>query len=217
MLYAFTENFVLPFSHDEVVYGKKSLVEKAPGDDWQKCATLRVLLGYLYGHPGKKLMFMGAEFGQRSEWYHEGSLEWHLLDYEHHAGIQRWVNDLNRLYRQEPALHQVDFEPAGFEWIDCNDNENSVFSFIRHGRASGDLLVVVVNFTPVPREDYRIGVPEAVWYRELLNSDAEMYGGSNMGNAGGVAVEQVASHGREQSLSLTVPPLGCLILKPEGR
>jgi 1,4-alpha-glucan branching enzyme len=213
MLYAFTENFVLPFSHDEVVYGKRSMLDKMPGDLWQKHANLRTLYGYMYGHPGKKLMFMGGEFGQWREWNHDSSLDWHLLDDPMHSGLRQWVRDLNFTYQREPSLHEVDFDAAGFSWIDCNDNENSVISLIRRARDRNDFTVIVANFTPVPRPAYRIGVPEAGWYRELLNSDAAVYGGSNMGNAGGVSTEPVAAHGYEQSLSLVVPPLGFVLLK----
>jgi 1,4-alpha-glucan branching enzyme len=215
MLYAFTENFVLPFSHDEVVHGKASMLNKMPGDVWQKRASLRALYGYMYGHPGKKLLFMGGEFGQWREWNHDHGLDWHLLADEIHAGIHRWVRDLNAAYRREPALHQVDFEPAGFQWIDCNDNANSVVSFIRRARDPEDFLVVLVNFTPVPREGYRIGVPREGVYGEVLNSDAAFYGGSNVGNGGAVLADAVESHGHPASLRLTLPPLACLLLKPE--
>jgi 1,4-alpha-glucan branching enzyme len=213
MLYAFTENFVLPFSHDEVVHGKRSMLDKMPGDVWQKAATLRVLYGFMYGHPGKKLMFMGSEFGQWREWSPDRSLDWHLTEEPVHEGLRRWVRDLNHVYRHEAALHQVDGEPSGFAWIDCNDNENSVVSFMRLARDPRDFLVIVLNFTPVPREGYTVGVPEAGRYRELLNSDADIYGGSNMGNAGGVSSDPGAAHGHAQSLHLTLPPLGCLVLK----
>jgi 1,4-alpha-glucan branching enzyme len=213
MLYAFTENFVLPFSHDEVVHGKRSMLDKMPGDVWQKHASLRALYGYMFGHPGKKLLFMGAEFGQWREWNHDGSLDWHLLDDPMHAGLRRWVQDLNHTYQREPSLHQVDFEGTGFSWIDCNDNENSVVSMIRKARNAQDFTVIVVNFTPVPREGYTIGVPESGWYREVLNSDGAMYGGSNIGNGGGLMAEEQPSHGFEHSLKLTVPPLGFVLLK----
>jgi 1,4-alpha-glucan branching enzyme len=213
LLYAFHENFVLPLSHDEVVHGKRSLVEKLPGDDWQKFATLRALYGYMYAHPGKKLLFMGNEFGQRREWAWDESLDWHLLgEGPFHVGVQRWVRDLNELYCREPALHQVDFDPAGFEWIDCHDADSSVVSFLRRARNPRDTVVVVVNFTPVVRVGYRIGVPEAGFYRELLNSDSIWYGGGNVGNAGGVWSEPVPAHGHPQSLALTLPPLACLLL-----
>jgi 1,4-alpha-glucan branching enzyme len=213
MLYSFTENFVLPFSHDEVVHGKRSMLDKMPGDVWQKHATLRALYGYMFGHPGKKLMFMGSEFGQWREWDHDSSLDWHLLDEPLHRGLQTWVRDLNRTYEREPSLHEVDFEGQGFSWIDCQDNENSVISLIRRARNPQDFTVMVVNFTPVPRPGYRVGVPEAGWYREILNSDAWLYGGSNMGNGGGIHTEPAVAHGFEQSLTLIVPPLGFVLLK----
>jgi 1,4-alpha-glucan branching enzyme len=214
LLYAFSENFILPFSHDEVVHGKGSLFAKVPGDDWQKAATLRALYGFMYSHPGKKLMFMGCEFGQGREWNYDASLDWHLLDLPLHSGLSRFVQDLNRAYALEPALHEVDFDPAGFEWIDCNDSENSVASFIRRARNRDDFLVVVLNFTPVPRAGYRIGVPVAGAYRELLNSDAELYAGSNVGNGGIVFSDDIPAHGHPSSLRLTLPPLGFLLLKP---
>ena len=214
MLYAFTENFVLPFSHDEVVHGKRAMLDKMPGDLWQKHATLRALYGFMFGHPGKKLLFMGSEFGQWKEWNVDDSLEWHLLEHGAHQGLQRWVRDLNHTYQREASLHQVDFEPAGFSWIDCNDNENSVISMIRRARNPQDFTVMAANFTPVPRPGYRIGVPEGGWYRELLNSDGAIYGGSNMGNGGGVAADDQPSHGFDHSLTITVPPLGFVLLKP---
>jgi 1,4-alpha-glucan branching enzyme len=212
-LYMHTENFILPFSHDEIVHGKGALLDKIPGDVWQKYATLRALFGYMYGHPGKKLLFMGSELGQWREWDHDRSLDWHLLDDTAHAALRRYVQDLNRLYQTEPALHQLDFEGAGFQWIDCNDSENSVVSMARFARDRRDNVVIVCNFTPVPRAAYRIGVPAAGFYAELLNSDSAEYGGGNVGNLGGVTTEPVAAHGFEQSLKLTVPPLGCLFLK----
>jgi 1,4-alpha-glucan branching enzyme len=189
------------------------MLDKVPGDAWQKYATLRTLYGYMYGHPGKKLLFMGAEFGQWNEWNHDYSLDWHLLDDPAHLALRRFAQDLNSRYRAEPALHQCDFDQGGFRWIDCNDNENSVVSIVRYARDRRDFLVMVFNFTPVPRGEYRIGVPEPGWYSEILNSDASRYGGSNVGNSGGVGTEPVASHGFDQSLRLTVPPLGCLFLK----
>ena len=213
MLYAFTENFILPFSHDEVVHGKRALLDKMPGDLWQKHANLRALYGYMYGHPGKKLMFMGGEFGQWREWNYDESLDWHLLADPMHAGLRRWVQDLNHTYQLERSLHEIDFEGSGFSWIDCNDNENSIVSMIRRSRHPEDFTVMLTNFTPVPRPGYRIGVPAGGWYRELLNSDGEMYGGSNMGNGGGVPSEPIPSHGFDQSIALTVPPLGFLLLK----
>ena len=212
-LYMHTENFVLPFSHDEVVHGKGSMIDKIPGDVWQKYATLRTLYGYMYGHPGKKLLFMGCEFAQWREWNHDRSLDWHLLDDPSHAAVRRFVQDLNWHYCAEPALHQSDFDPEGFRWIDCNDNENSVVSIVRYAKNRQDFVVMVFNFTPVPRNEYRIGVPEAGFYAELLNSDASVYGGGNVGNGGGVETEPVAAHGFDQSMRLVVPPLGCLMLK----
>jgi 1,4-alpha-glucan branching enzyme len=213
MLYAFNENFILPFSHDEVVHGKRSMFGKIPGDDWQKAATLRTLYGYMYAHPGKKLMFMGDEFGQGREWDHDQSLDWHLLGQPLHAGLQRFVRDLNGVYQSEPALHEVDFDPAGFQWIDCNDSDNSVASFLRRSKDGCEFVAAVVNFTPVAREAYRIGVPEAGLYVELVNSDAEIYGGGNVGNGGTIAAEPLPSHGHEYSLNLVLPPLGFLLLK----
>ena len=212
-LYMHSENFILPFSHDEVVHGKRALLDKLPGDVWQKHATLRTLYGYMYGHPGKKLLFMGAEFGQWREWDHDESLDWHLADAPAHAGLRRFVQDLNWHYAAQPALHQQDFSPDGVRWIEANDNANSVVSMARFARDHHDFVVLVFNFTPVPRMMYQLGVPEAGWYDEMLNSDASLYGGSNIGNAGGVATEPVAAHGFSQSLRLTVPPLGCLFLK----
>jgi 1,4-alpha-glucan branching enzyme len=214
MVYAFTENFVLPLSHDEVAHGKGSLLGKMPGDDWQKFANLRLLLAYMYGQPGKKLLFMGAEFGQWWEWNHDESLHWHLAQYDRHAGLQRLVEDLNRLYGAEPALHDLDCEGAGFEWVDCNDSENSVVSFLRRSR-SGEEIAVVCNFTPVPRQSYRIGVPRGGFWRELLNSDSKDYWGSGQGNLGGVEAAPAGNHGRRYSLSLTLPPLAAVFLKRE--
>jgi 1,4-alpha-glucan branching enzyme len=213
MLYAYSENFILPFSHDEVVHGKGSMIGRMPGDVWQKHANLRTLYGFMFGHPGKKLMFMGAELAQWREWSHDRSLDWHLLEDPAHRGVQQLVKNLNAIYAREPALYQQDFDPAGFRWIDCNDNENSVVSFIRYARDPRDFIVMILNFTPVPRHNYRIGVPAPGYYRELLNTDAAEYGGSNVGNAGGVHTEPVASHGHAQSVRLLLPPLACLFLK----
>jgi 1,4-alpha-glucan branching enzyme len=213
MLYAYTENFVLPFSHDEVVHGKRAMLDKIPGDVWQKYATLRTLYGFMYAHPGKKLLFMGCEFGQWREWGHDRSLDWHLLDDPAHAAIRVFVQTLNWHYRAEPALHECDFTPAGFRWIDGNDNENSVIAFVRFAKQPGDFVIAVFNFTPVPRPEYRIGVPEPGFYAEILNSDSALFGGGNLGNAGGVASEPIAAHGFEQSIRLVVPPLGSLFLK----
>jgi 1,4-alpha-glucan branching enzyme len=216
LLYAFSENFILPFSHDEVVHGKRSMFGRIPGDDWQKAATLRALYGFMYAHPGKKLMFMGGEFGQGREWNHDHSLDWHLLENPLHGGLRRFVQDLNRTYAAQPALHEVDFEGVGFSWIDCNDNENSVVSFIRRGKEGRSPVVAVLNFTPVQRDGYRIGVPEPGAYAELVNSDAEIYGGCNVGNGGIVVTEPIAAHGYAQSLRLILPALSCLLLKLAG-
>jgi 1,4-alpha-glucan branching enzyme len=215
MLYAFHENFVLPLSHDEVVHGKGSLLHKMPGDDWQKFANLRLLLGYMYAQPGKKLLFMGAEIGQWNEWYHETSLDWHLLEYPLHAGIKQWVKDLNQLYRNEPALHELDFDPAGFEWIDCNDSQQSTLVLMRKGQGDRQAVLIACNFTPVPRQAFRVGAPWAGFWKELLNSDAPLYGGSGQGNLGGVYTEAVNAHGRPCSLNLTLPPLSILFFKRE--
>jgi 1,4-alpha-glucan branching enzyme len=212
-LYGFTENFVLPLSHDEVVHGKGSLIGKMPGDEWQKFANLRLLYGYMYGQSGKKLLFMGAEFGQVREWAHDSSLEWHVLQYRVHSGVQKWVEQLNRLYREEAGLHELDNDPAGFEWVDANDSGTSVLSFIRKGKSPWDTVLIVCNFTPVPREKYVMGVPFDGYWRELLNSDADEYGGSNMGNGGGAQAQNIPAHGRPYSLQLTLPPLSVLFLK----
>jgi 1,4-alpha-glucan branching enzyme len=214
--YAFFENFVLPLSHDEVVYGKSSLIGKMPGDDWQKLANLRLLYGYMFCHPGKKLLFMGGEFGQWQEWYHEESLHWHLLHYAPHQGIKRWVEDLNRLLRSEPALHERDFENGGFEWVDATDAENSVISFLRRGRSPDEELLVICNMTPVVRQNYRVGVPAAGYWREILNSDARDYGGSGQGNMGGVESSPVPFHGRYHSISVALSPLGILVFKRQS-
>ena len=215
MIYAFHENFVLPLSHDEVVHGKGSLLAQMPGDDWQKFANLRLLFSYMYAQPGKKLLFMGGEFGQWNEWYHEASLDWHLLDYPLHEGLRRFVEELNNLYRNEPALHEFDFDPQGFEWIDCTDSQGSVLSFIRKGSSTEDILLVVCNFTPVPRLNYRVGVPRGGCWREILNSDAKEYGGSGHGNLGAVEASPIFFHGRPNSLNLTLPPLGAAFFKSE--
>ena len=214
MIYAFSENFTLPFSHDEVVHGKGSMLGKMPGDDWQKFANLRALYGYHYAHPGKKLLFMGGELGQWHEWDHERSLDWGLLAYEPHRGLAQLVADLNRLYHAEPALHQVDFDWHGFEWMDCHDSDHSVLSFVRRAKHPDDFLLVVVNLTPVVREAYRVPVPAPGFYREILNTDAAAYGGSNVGNLGGTHSEPVAWGNRPHSLKLTLPPLATVILKP---
>jgi 1,4-alpha-glucan branching enzyme len=216
LVYAFNENFVLPLSHDEVVHGKGSLLGKMPGDTWQKFANLRTLLSYLYGHPGKKLLFMGAEIGQWSEWKHDESLDWHLLDYPPHQGVQHLIRDLNRIYRNEPALHEIDFEPAGFEWVDLHDWEGSALSFIRKSRDGNNPILVVCNFTPVPRSQYRVGVTRGGFWQEIFNSDAREYGGSGLGNLGGVHASDVPVHGRQFSLTVTLPPLCVVYFKSVG-
>ncbi|NLD68736.1 MAG: 1,4-alpha-glucan branching protein GlgB [Limnobacter sp.] len=213
--YAFTENFVLALSHDEVVHGKGSLLGKMPGDDWQKFANLRALYGYMWGHPGKKLLFMGCEFGQRAEWAHEGELDWPVSSEGAHGGLRRWVADLNRAYRQEPALHQQDFVESGFEWVDCSDAQHSVIAFLRKPR-DGPALLVACNFTPVPRSNYALGVPCAGHWTEILNSDAKLYGGAGWGNFGGVDAVPIPMHGQPQSLTLTLPPLATVIFKEPG-
>jgi 1,4-alpha-glucan branching enzyme len=213
-MYAFQENFVLPLSHDEVVHGKGSLLGKMPGDDWRKFANLRVLLGYMYTQPGKKLLFMGGEIGEQKEWNHDSSLEWNLLELDGHKGLQRWVRDLNTLYRGEPALHELDCEAAGFEWIDCNDAERSTLAYLRRGRSTPD-IAVVCNFTPVPRENLRVGVPRAGHWREILNSDAELYGGSGQGNLGGIRSTPVSCRGHAQSIVITLPPLAVVVFRSQ--
>jgi 1,4-alpha-glucan branching enzyme len=215
-LYAWSENFVLPLSHDEVVYGKGSLFGKMPGDPWQKFANLRLLLGYMYAVPGKKLLFMGGEFGQEREWNHEGELDWWLLSRPENEGVRLWVKDLNRIYREERALHELDCEPSGFQWVIADDADSGVLAFLRKGRDPNDCLLVVAHFTPVVREGYRVGVPFPGFWREVLNSDAQEYGGSGVGNLGGVWSEEVPSQNFPFSLSLTIPPLGILFLKPRG-
>jgi 1,4-alpha-glucan branching enzyme len=212
LLYAWGENYVLPLSHDEVVHGKGSLLTKMPGDDWQKFANLRLLLGWMYAQPGKKLLFMGGEFGQWNEWNHDVSLDWHLCGFPLHGGVQRWVRDLNTLYRGESALHQFDCDRAGFEWIDCCDADGSVLSFLRKGR--GGCLLIVFNFTPIPRQHYQVGVPRGGRWDEILNSDAPLYGGSGQGNLGGVNAETIPCHGRDHAVDLTLPPLGMVVFRP---
>ena len=212
--YAFTENFLLPLSHDEVVHGKGALIGKMPGDEWQQFANLRLLYGYMWAHPGKKLLFMGGEFGQRREWQHEESLEWHVLQYPLHDGVQRWIGDLNHGYRTLPGLHAQDFNAEGFDWIDCQDWEQSVIAFMRRGNRPQDVVIVVCNFTPVPRHNYRLGVPFGGSWEEVLNSDAAIYGGSNIGNLGRIDAAPVAAQGHFQSLPLVLPPLGVVYLRP---
>lgn len=211
--YAFSENFVLALSHDEVVYGKRSLLEKMPGDKWQQFANLRLLYGYMWGHPGKKLLFMGCEFGQKAEWQHETSLDWDALQAPRHSGLKRWIQDLNRFYRSEPALYQQDFSREGFQWMDCHYAEKSVISFVRRGYNPEDTVLVVCNFTPVVRENYLVGVPSGGYWHEVMNSDTELYGGSGVGNFGGVEAGPVSIGEMFHSLMLRLPPLGVLFFK----
>ena len=214
LLYAFTENFVLPLSHDEVVHGKGSLISKMSGDYWQKFANLRALYGFMWAHPGKKLLFMGGEFAQWREWNDQSSLDWNLLDFPQHDGVRCLIRDLNKLYRNTPALHELDFDPAGFEWISANDSDNSVISFVRRGCDRSHAIVCICNFTPVVRHGYRIGVPGPGEYHERLNTDSLHYGGSNVGNEFGVVdAEQISAHGREWSVSLTIPPLATVFFE----
>jgi 1,4-alpha-glucan branching enzyme len=213
MMYAFTENFVLPLSHDEVVHGKGSLIRKMPGDDWQRFANLRLLFAHMYANPGKKLIFMGGEIGQWREWNHDSSLDWHLLDFPLHRGLARWVEDLNKLYRDTPAMHELDMHPDGFEWIDCCDTENNVTSLMRRSKSKPDEIVVAaMNFTPIPLHNYRIGVPLGGAWKEILNSDATLYGGGGQGNMGSVDAVPIPLHGRKWSITLTIPPLGAVFL-----
>jgi len=216
LIYAFHENFVLPLSHDEVVYGKGSLIGKMPGDDWQQFANLRALYGYMWAHPGKKLMFMGGEFGQRREWTHEGELEWWVSELPEHAGVQRLIRDLNRIYRREPALHQLDFSPEGFEWLDLGNSEISVIAFLRKGLGDAAPLLVVCNFTPVPRRNFLVGVPSRGIWREILNTDAQEYGGAGWGNMGVAESVPVSTQGRVESLNLNLPPLATIVLRWEA-
>jgi len=215
LLYAFHENFMLVLSHDEVVHGKRALLDKMPGDMWQKFANLRALLGFMFGHPGKKLLFMGTEIGQWDEWRESHSLDWHLLQYEPHQKLQRFLADLNRLYRREPALYEVDFDYTGFEWIDFMDSDNSIITFMRRASDYQDLLVFVCNFTPVYRENYRVGVPFHCEYKELLNSDSDIYWGSNKGNYGALWSDEIAWHNQPYSLNLKISPLSTMIFKPK--
>lgn len=217
LVYAWSENFVLPFSHDEVVYGKGSLLRKMPGDEWQKFANLRLLYGFMFGHPGKKLLFMGSEFGQWSEWNHDSSVDWHLLESPLHSTLARWVRDLNTLYRGQPALHELDFDARGFAWVDCRDIQRSVVSFLRRGRNPEDQLLFVCNFTPVVRQNYRVGAPREGFWKEVLNSDAPLYGGSGQGNFGGLHAVALPIHGQPCSLNMTLPPLGIVVYQPESR
>jgi 1,4-alpha-glucan branching enzyme len=214
LLYAFSENFILPLSHDEVVHGKRSIFGRMPGDRWQRFANLRAYYGFMYGHPGKKLLFMGDEFGQEREWNHDHSLDWHLLSDELHQGVLRLVGDLNALTNKTTALYELDNEHSGFQWIDASDRSSSVFSFERCGKTPGDHMVVIVNFTPVVRKDYRIGMPSEGPYREIFNSDDRRYGGSGVGNAGTLVPQALSWHGRAHSVPLTLPPLSAIYLAP---
>ena len=214
LLYAFHENFVLPLSHDEVVHGKGSMLSKVPGDPWQKFANLRLLYAFMFGHPGKKLLFQGLDFGMGDEWSEAKSIDWHLLQYPYQSGLQRCVADIHQAYRTNPALHEVDFEWQGFQWLESHDNENSVFAFLRRGKNPDDILVVVANFTPVPREGYRVGVPTGGTWREILNTDSALYAGGNIGNGGQLWAEDQPWASQPHSLRLTLPPLGALYLRP---
>ncbi len=213
LIYAFSERFILPVSHDEVVHGKGALIAKMPGDAWQRMANLRAYLGFMWSHPGKKLLFMGCEFAQDREWSHDRQLDWSLLEQPAHLGVQRLVRDLNRLYSRERALYEYDAHPAGFRWVVGDDRENSVFAYLRFGAGDVAPVLAVCNMTPVPREQYRIGVPQGGFWREVLNSDSGYYGGADIGNGGGVQAEAVPSHGEEQSLSLRLPPLATVLLR----
>jgi 1,4-alpha-glucan branching enzyme len=215
MVYAFTENFILPISHDEVVYGKRALLDKMPGDEWQRFANARAFLGYMWAHPGKKLLFMGSEWGQTAEWNSESQAEWWLLQFPVHKKLQQYTKALNELYKSEPALYEVDFHWEGFEWIDFHDFENSIIAFIRRAKDRNDYLVFICNFTPAPHPAYRIGLPELTDYQEIFNSDSEIFGGSNLGNGGFVRAEAIRSHGREASAEIVIPPLGIVALKPK--
>jgi len=214
LTYAFSENFVLPLSHDEVVHGKGSLFGKMAGDQWQKFANLRAYYGFMFTQPGKKLLFMGDEFAQSAEWNHDLSLDWHLLQYKEHRGVQALVRDLNHVYRTRKELHESDCDGAGFAWIDCSDSEASVLSYIRRGADPDRFVIVVCNFTPIVRSNYRVGVPRSGTYREILNTDSAHYGGSNVGNAGAIAADGAPMHGHDQSLAMTLPPLATLIFEP---
>ncbi|MCA9267580.1 MAG: alpha amylase C-terminal domain-containing protein, partial [Planctomycetales bacterium] len=215
LIYAFTENFCLPLSHDEVVHGKRALLDQMPGDLWQRFANLRLLYSYMWTHPGKKLLFMGGEIGQWNEWNCEASLQWDLLQWESHQGLQKMMADLNALYRREPALYEVDFEYTGFEWIDCHSRHESVLAFLRKAKHPEDMLAVCMNFTPVPREWHRLGVPHGGYWQEVFNSDSKFYGGSDVGTHPGVEAELVPHHGRPFSLPIRLPPLGLVVFKPQ--
>jgi 1,4-alpha-glucan branching enzyme len=216
LIYAFTENFVLPISHDEVVHGKGSLLGQMPGDLWRKFANLRLLLSYMWTHPGKKLLFMGCDFGQWNEWGHDTELQWDLLQWDTHRGVNKLITDLNRLYRREPALHELDFHGGGFEWIDCHSRDDSVLTYIRKAKKPEDFLMIACNFTPVVRRDYRIGAPRGGWYQEIFNSDSQYYGGGNVGNHPGVEAGKPGAHGRPFGVSVVLPPLAAVVFKPHN-
>jgi 1,4-alpha-glucan branching enzyme len=213
MVYAFNENFVLPLSHDEVVYGKRSLLSKMPGDDWRKFANLRLLFSYMYAQPGKKLLFMGGEFGQWSEWSHDGQLQWDLLERPAHAALRLLLGDLNRLYREEPALTACELSPSSFEWIDLHDAEKNVLSFLRKGKMANQRIAAVFNFSPIPHDSYRFGVPEKGHWTEIFNSDAKIYGGTGRGNFGGLDAIPIPLHGRDYSITVNIPPLGAVFFR----
>jgi 1,4-alpha-glucan branching enzyme len=213
LLYAFTENFVLPISHDEVVHGKGSLLAKFPGDEWQRFANQRAFFAYMWTHPGKKLLFMGSDVGQPWEWSHDGAVSWNLLEYDYHKKLQDLVRELNRLYKSEPALYEVDFHHSGFEWVDFHDADGSVIAFIRRPEQGSTFVLVCCNFTPVPRKKYRFGVPESGFYEEILNTDSEQFGGSNMGNGGGLTADKVVQHGRPFSVEVALPPLAVVVFR----
>jgi len=215
LLYAFSENFVLPISHDEVVYGKRSLLNKMPGDEWRQFANVRAFLAYMWGHPGKKLLFMGQEIGQREEWNHDGSVRWELLEFEPHRKLQALVRELNRIYRANPAMHQVDFHYSGFEWVDFRDVENSTIAFLRRAENPEDFLLFCCNFTPVARYGYEFGVPEEGFYEEILNTDSELFGGSNVGNGGGVWSKAAPTRDRRNSITITLPPLAVIVFRKD--
>jgi 1,4-alpha-glucan branching enzyme len=216
LIYAFSENFALPLSHDEVVHGKGALISQMSGDLWQKFANLRLLYSYMWTHPGKKLLFMGGEIAQWKEWHFDESLDWGLLQWDTHQGIQKLVGDLNQLLHREPALHQVDFESAGFEWIDCMSADDSVLAYIRRARNPDDFLLVCCNFTPVVRQNHQVGAPVGGFYREIFNSDSAYYGGSNVGNIAGATATEPGHHGRPFKLTITMPPLAVVVFKREG-
>jgi 1,4-alpha-glucan branching enzyme len=213
IMYAFTENFMLPLSHDEVVHGKGSLLGRMPGDEWNRFANLRTMYSYMFTHPGTKLLFMGGEFAQSGEWNHDRSLDWHLLDFASHQGIYKIVKDLNHMYREEPALYEFGFESKGFEWLDYSDRDNSVMMYIRRGWKTEDTLIVACNFTPAVRHDYRIGVPIKGSWKEIFNSDSAKYGGSGVLNQGLLITKPVKFHGKDYSFTLTLPPLSIIVIK----